>query len=179
MATPDARKIIFGTSVVPKIQANTTSTQETLEDGTTVGVAQYEDTILDTTIAKRFGSKSTVDTNKDQSLDGWVSFFHPADNEIDGIDSLWGAENREWDEVVEVSSTAHTLRSDTVDCNFLYVKNIGDTETARVILDGTEPDIFLPPGAAISLRLNNVSSADIKVDAAENSTTIEYILAKA
>ena len=180
MATPNARQIVFGTSVIPKQTANTTSTQETLEDGTTVGVAQYTDTILDTTIAKRFGGKGTVTTNKDQAYEGWVSFWHPADSEVDGIDSTWGEEGRNWGEIVEVSSTNHTLRTDTVDCNFLYVKNTGDTETARVILDGSsgEPDILLPPGASISLRLNSVSSADIRVDAAANTTTVEYILTK-
>ena len=177
MATPNARQIVFGTSVIPKQTANTTSTQETLEDGTTVGVAQYTDTILDTTIAKRFGGKGTVTIAADQEIDGWVSLFHPADDEIDGLDSLWNLEETNWNEVVEITSTDHTLRDDTEDCNFLYMKNTGAVE-ARIILDGTEPDLLLPPGASISLRLNSVASANIKADTASSSTTIEYVLAK-
>ena len=47
MATPNARQIVFATSVVPKKTADTTATTETLEDGSTVGVALYEDTILE------------------------------------------------------------------------------------------------------------------------------------
>ena len=179
MPTPNARQIVFATSVVPKKTANTTATTETLEDGSTVGVAQYTDTILDTTIGKKFGGKGIVTTNKDQDIDGWVSFFHPADSEIDGLDSLWDNEETNWDEVVEVTSTDHTLRDDTEDCNFIYVKNTGSTNSARLILDGSEPDILIPPGAAISLRLNSVASTDIRVDADHSDgTTIEYVLAK-
>ena len=177
MATPNARQISFGTSVVPKLEAASTSTQVTREDGTTTGIASYTDVILDTTVAKRFGGKGTVTIAADQEIDGWVSFFHPADAEIDGLDSLWNLEETNWDEVVEVTSTDHTLRDDKEDCNFLYMKNTGSVE-ARIILDGTEPDLLLPPGASISLRLNSVASANIKADTSYSSTTIEYVLAK-
>jgi len=177
MGTPNARQISFGTSVVPKLEAASTSTQVTREDGTTTGIASYTDVILDTTVTKRFGGKGTVTIAADQEIDGWVSFFHPADAEIDGLDSLWNLEETNWDEVVEVTSTDHTLRDDTEDCNFLYMKNTGAVE-ARIILDGTEPDLLLPAGASISLRLNSVASASIKADTASSSTTIEYVLAK-
>ena len=180
MATPNARQISFGTSVVPKLEAASTSTQVTREDGTTTGIASYTDVILDTTVAKRFGGKGTVTIAADQEIDGWVSFFHPADSEIDGLDSLWNLEETNWDEVVEVTSTDHTLRDDTEDCNFIYVKNTGSTYDARLMLDGgAEPDILIPPGASVSLRLNSVASANIKVDAEHSDgTTIEYVLAK-
>ena len=179
MATPNARQISFGTSVVPKLEAAITPTQVTREDGTTAGVAIYDDVILDTTIAKRFGGKGTVTVAADQEIDGWISFFHPADAETDGLDSLWNLEETNWDEVVEVTSTDHTLRDDTENCNFIYVKNTGSTYDARLILDGTEPDILIPPGASVSLRLNSVASGNIKVDAAHSDgTTIEYVLGK-
>ena len=89
MATPNARQIVFATSVVPKKTDNTTSTQETLEDGTTVGVAQYTDTILDTTIGKKFGGKGTVTIDADErefimtgyTPEDWDSIFPPEDFE--------------------------------------------------------------------------------------------------
>ena len=177
MATPDARRIAFGTSATARIEAATTDMRVTREDGTAIGNYDSDKVILDTTIAKRFGGKGIVTTNKDQDIDGWVSFFHPADAEIDGLDSLWDNEETNWDEVVEVTSTDHTLRDDAEDCNFLYMKNTGAVE-ARIILDGTEPDLLLPAGASISLRLNSVASANIKADTASSSTTIEYVLAK-
>ena len=179
MATPNARRVVFGSYAIPKLEEATTSTQVIREDGSSAGVASYTDVILDTSVTQRSGGKGTVTTNKDQDIDGWVSFFHPADSEIDGLDSLWDNEETNWDEVVEVTSTDHTLRDDTEDCNFIYVKNTGSTNSARLILDGSEPDILIPPGAAISLRLNSVASADIKVDADHSDgTTIEYVLAK-
>ena len=179
MATPDARRIAFGTSATARIEAATTDMRVTREDGTAIGNYDSDKVILDTTIAKRFGGKGIVTTNKDQDIDGWVSFFHPADSEIDGLDSLWDNEETNWDEVVEVTSTDHTLRDDTENCNFIYVKNTGSTRDARLILDGTEPDILIPPGASVSLRLNSVASANIKVDAEHSDgTTIEYVLAK-
>ena len=131
MATPDARRIAFGTSATARIEAATTDMRVTREDGTAIGNYDSDKVILDTTIAKRFGGKD------------------------------------------------HTLRDDTEDCNFIYVKNTGSTRDARLILDGTEPDILIPPGASVSLRLNSVASANIKVDAEHSDgTTIEYVLAK-
>ena len=151
----------------------------TREEGSIMGNYIADKVILDTTIGKRFGGKGIVTINKEQDIDGWVSFFSPVDSEIDGIDDLWNNEYRVWDEVEEITSTDHTLRPDSpaVNCNFLYVKNLGAVE-ARVILDDTEPDILLPPGASISLRLNSVASDVIKVDTASSSTTIEWVLAK-
>ena len=86
MATPNGRRVAFSTSVVPKKTANTTSTQETLEDGSTVGVAQYTDTILDTTIGKKFGGKGTVTIAANQLIQGWIEAGEVQDD-IDGIDT--------------------------------------------------------------------------------------------
>ena len=189
MATPNARQIVFGTSVVPKKTADTTSTQETLEDGTTVGVAQYTDTILDTTIAKRTGGKGTVTVNANQDIDGWISVTHPQSvisDTTNGMDQDWDDTELNWDEVNEIASDDFTIRDDTEDCNFLYVKNTGKTVEARLALapkldaesEGDQFDILIPPGASVSIRLNSVSSQYIKADTASSSTTIEYVLAK-
>tara|TARA_R100001082_G_scaffold9202_2_gene5264 strand:- start:2748 stop:3293 length:546 start_codon:yes stop_codon:yes gene_type:complete len=179
MGTPNARQIQFATSVVPKKTASTVSTQETREDGGTVGVASYTDTVLDTTIGKRFGGKGVVTIAEDQALQGWISTNEPQD-EIDGLEAKWDETNTHWDEVIEITSTDHTIRHDSATCNFIYVKNVGSVE-ARLFLDGSEPDILIPPGASVSARLNNVPATDIKVDVADgaNPTKIEFVVAKA
>ena len=59
MAVPNDRTVVYGTHVVP---------QEAIvrEEGATT----YK---LDSTIAKRFGGKGSVDITSDQGDDGWVS----------------------------------------------------------------------------------------------------------
>ena len=135
--------------------------------------------MLDTTINKRFGGKGTVTIANDQGIEGWVS-SDTATEEIDGIVDKWNLMDTHWDKVVEITSTDHTIRDDSVNCNFLYVKNLGSTHDARVILDAdAETDVLIPPGASVSLRLNSVSSDLVKVDCAHSDgTTIEYVLAK-
>ena len=177
MGTPNARRIVFGTATTARIEAATTDMRVTREDGSTIGNYDSDKVILDTTIGKRFGGKGIATINANQAYNGWVSFFSPIDEDIEGIDTDWEDEYRVWDEIEEITSTDHTLRSDSVTCNFLYVKNLGAVE-ARVFLDGTEPDILIPPGASISVRLNSVSSGKVKVDTASSSTKIEWVLAK-
>ena len=75
---PNDRRIIWGAHVVPQI-SYTAGNAETREEGTTVGISDYTDYKLDTTIAKRFGGKGSVDINSNQADDGWVSFFSPID----------------------------------------------------------------------------------------------------
>ena len=101
MATPNARQIVFATSVVPKKTADTTATTETLEDGSTVGVALYEDTILDTTIGKKFGGKGTVTIAANQLIQGWIEAGEVQDD-IEGIEDQWQTVNTHWDELVEI-----------------------------------------------------------------------------
>ena len=100
--------------------------------------------------------------------------------DIEGIEDQWQTVNTHWDEMVEITATDHTIRHDTEDCNFIYVKNTGSTEV-RLLLDGAEPDILIPPGASISTRLNGVAANLIKVDVADGAdpTTIEFVVAKA
>ena len=181
MGTPNARQISFGTSVTAKLEAASTNTQVIREDGTTAGVASYTDVILDTTVNKRFGGKGTVTIAADQEIDGWVSVTHPQSvisDTTNGMDQAWEDTELNWDEVNEITSADFTIRDDTEDCNFIYVKNTGSTNSARLILDGSEPDILIPPGASVAIRLNSVSSQYIKLDTASSSTTIQYVLAK-
>ena len=165
MATPNARRIAFGTSV-------TSRNQVTREDGNIAA------TILDPTIAKRFGGKGIVTTAADQLMQGWVDTAIQ-ESEIDGLEDEWQTINTHWDDLVPITSTDHTIRHDSEDCNFVYIKNTGDVE-ARLFLDGTEPDILIPSGASVSIRLNEISAEDIKVDVADGAdpTTIEFVVAK-
>tara|TARA_Y100000310_G_scaffold340702_2_gene437428 strand:+ start:399 stop:944 length:546 start_codon:yes stop_codon:yes gene_type:complete len=179
MGTPNDRRIIFGSSVVPQETYSTTNTTITREEGTTAGRtgASYTDYRIDTTIGKKFGGKGSVDIKSDQTIDGWVSFLHPLDSVTDGIDNLWDQDETNWDMVTEITSSDHTLRDDVADCNFLYLRNLGTVE-CRIALEGDEFDILVPGGASVAMRLNSISSADVKVNTASSPTTIEYILAE-
>ena len=177
MATPNDRRVIWGSHVVPQVSFSTTSTQVTREEGSTAGTASYTDYKLDTTVAKRFGGKGSVDINSDQAVDGWTSFLSPVDNLWEAVDNVWNLDQTVWDGKRGVTTGAATLRSDTVNIDFLYVKNLGSVE-CQLALEGDEFDILIPPGAAVSMRVNSRSSANIKVQTASSTTTIEYVIAK-
>ena len=179
MAIPNDRRIIFGTSVIPQETYSTTNTTVTREEGTVAGRtgASYTDYRIDTTVGKKFGGSGNVDIKSDQTIDGWVSFLHPLDSLVEGIDNLWNQDETHFDQVVSITSDDHTLRADVANCNFLYIKNTGTVE-CQIALEGDEFDILIPAGASISTRLNGISSANIKARTASSSTTIEYVLAE-
>ena len=177
MAVPNDRRVIWGSHVVPQVSYSTTSTQVTREEGSTAGTASYTDYQLDTTVAKRFGGKGSVDINSDQAVDGWVSFLSPVDNLWEAVDNVWNLDQTTWDGERGVTTSAAPLRSDTVNIDFLYVKNLGSVE-CQLALEGDEFDILIPAGAAVSMRVNSISSANIKVQTASSTTTIEYVIAK-
>ena len=163
MATPHDRRIIWGVHVVP---------QEAIvrEEGATT----YK---LDATVAKRFGGKGSVDINSDQAVDGWTSFLSPVDNLWEAVDNVWNLDQTVWDGKRGVTISAAALRSDTVNIDFLYIKNLGSVE-CQLALEGDEFDILIPGGAAVSMRVNSISSDNIKVQTASSTTTIEYVIAK-
>ena len=177
MATPYDRRIIWGSHVVPQESFSTTSTQVTREEGSTAGTASYTDYKLDTTVAKRFGGKGSVDINSDQAVDGWVSFLSPVDNLWEAVDNVWNLDQTTWDGERGVTTSAAALRSDTVNIDFLYVKNLGSVQ-CQLALEGDEFDILIPGGAAVSMRVNSISSDNIKVQTASSTTTIEYVIAR-
>ena len=177
MATPNDRRVIWGAHVIPQVSFTTTDLEETREEGSSVGRADYTDYKLDTTIAKRFGGKGSVDINSNQAVDGWVSFLSPVDSLWEAVDNVWQLDQTTWDGVRGVSTSAAVLRSDTVNIDFLYVKNLGSVE-CQLALEGDEFDILIPGGAAVSMRVNSISSDNIKVQTASSTTTIEYVIAK-
>ena len=94
MAAPNDRKVIWGSHVVPQESFSTTSTQVTREDGSTAGTATYTDYKLDTTVAKRFGGKGSVDITSDQVTDLWTSMVTTL--------ATWSSIEENWNE------TSHT-----------------------------------------------------------------------
>jgi len=179
MATPNDRRVIWGSHVIPQVSFTTTDLEETREEGSSVGRADYTDYKLDTTVAKRFGGKGSVDINSEQDIDGWVSFEHPGEtwDSLSQSTDAWNLNEVIWDGERGVTTSSTTLRSDTVNIDFLYVKNLGSVE-CQLALEGDEFDILIPSGAAVSMRVNSISSDDIKVQTASSTTTIEYVIAK-
>ena len=182
MAEPNDRKVIWGTHVIPQESFSTTSTQVTREEGTTAGRASYTDYKLDTTVAKRFGGKGSVTINTEQGEDGWVSFFSPIDatwGSRSESDDLWESTNTVWDGALSIANGSDTvLRGhDTVNIDFLYIKNTGSNE-ATLDIGNVGNDILIPAGAAVAMRVNSQTSANIRVDTTSGTTTIEYVIAK-
>jgi len=185
MATPNDRRIVYGAYVIPQIAFDTTSTEVTREEGKTAGTASYEDWKLDTTVAKRFGGKSTgdhVQITHDQASDLWASMNRLWDSDY----LVWESTTDNWDALtgfrtITVTDSLSVIRSGSTAVQFLYIKNLGTVE-CELALEGDERDILIPGGAAVSMRTNSssVTSATVKVATAASSsttTTIEYVIA--
>ena len=183
MATPNDRRVIYGAHVVPQVTYSTPAA-ETNEEGATVGVASYTDYKLDTTIAKRFGGKGEVAITHNQGDDDWVSFFSPIDDTWDSrseADDKWEDTFVVWDRGgLYVTDTLALLVSHSTAIKFLYIKNLGSVE-CDLVLEGTERDILIPAGAAVSMRTHSSVAGDtVKVATAAssgNTTQIEYVIA--
>ena len=172
MATPNDRRIIYSSYVVP-IET------ETSEE-------EFVHSKLDTTTdIKKFAGKGNVSIAADQVWDEWVSFFHPNQNwEDTGMDTvtddIWQNQYTLWDGKQSIANGSATVirARDTVNIDFLYIKNTGSFNTATLNLNNIGYDILIPPGAAVSMRVNDIASDTIKVDTVSGTTTIEYIIAK-
>ena len=188
MAVPNDRRVIYGTHVIPQVSFSTTSTEVTREEGSTAGRASYTDYKLDTTVAKRFGGKGSVDITSDQGTDYWTSMASLGQN-WNLFDETWNGTVSTWNTgagEVSVNDSLSTIAESTLvsagtPVKFLYVKNLGSVE-CKLALEGDEPDVLIPPGAAVSMRTTStVTCATVKVataDSSGNTTTIEYVIAK-
>ena len=166
-----ARRVIYSSYVVP-IET------ETSEEG-------FTHNKLDTTTnIKKFAGKGTVPIAADQTNDEWVSFFHPYQNwettSTGGANDLWQNQYTLWDGKQSIANGSATVirAQDTVNIDFLYIKNTGSSNTATLNLNNIGYDILIPPGAAVSMRVNDIGSNTIKVDTVSGATSIEYIIAK-
>jgi hypothetical protein len=166
-----ARRVIYSSYVVP-IET------ETSEEG------MIHDKLDTTANIKKFAGKGTVATAADQINDEWTSFFSPSDNNWEdrdtATDDIWQNQYTLWDGTQLITNGSATVirTQDTVDIDFLYIKNTGSSNTATLNLNNIGYDILISPGAAVSMRVNDIASNTIKVDTVSGSTSIEYIIAK-
>tara|TARA_R110002051_G_scaffold35866_1_gene78426 strand:+ start:846 stop:1430 length:585 start_codon:yes stop_codon:yes gene_type:complete len=194
MATGDpvARRVIFGTHVVP--------TQSIEGEEASVRHTEFQPSPNGT-----LGGKGIATIDEDQWGDGWVSFAHQ-NAYWEDQDDVWQLQGETWsgildfrgywedqDEVWQLqgelwNTTIGTeLTDDTSPCKFLYIKNTGTINEVLVALDGgTNYYITVPPRGSINLRGDGtqllcnevfIKGSDIGTSITE-TTTIEYIIAK-
>ena len=200
MATGDpvARRVIFGTHVVP--------TQSIEGEEASVRHTEFQSSPNGT-----LGGKGIASIDEDQWGDGWVSFAHQNAywEDMDTADDNWEVQGETWDgtldfrgywedhdedwEVVSGSDTwnihsiGKDLTKDPSPCKFLYIKNTGATNEILVALDGgTNYYITVPPGGSVHLRgdgtqllCNEVFIKGSNIGGTyTETTTIEYIIAQ-
>ena len=182
MAVPNDRRIVYGAFVVPQQSYSTTNTQETTEEGYTVGRASYTKYKVDTGVGKTFGGKSTgdhVQVTHDQASDEWTSMIHML-QEWDTLDDLWSTSDAVWGSDsgnLSVTDSGAVIRSGSTVVKFLYIKNLGSVQ-CELALEENEYDMLIPAGAAVSMRTtSSVTCATVKVKTASSTTTIEYLIA--
>ena len=169
MATPNDRRIIFSSYVVP-----------------TKAVAAEELSIHHTEFisspGKTLGGKGSANIDAAQWGDGWVSFSHQGAYWEDQSD-VWELQGETWSG--ELSITAATdLTDDPSDLGFLYIKNTGTSINAEVSLNGTGGNyyIVIPPGGSVHLRGGstsfNCNSIFVRGASGSSTTTIEFIIAQ-
>ena len=191
----DARRIIFGTYVVPQ---EGELAEETIP-------AKYillqQDTSGDA-VGKTLGGKGHVTTAQVQAnqwSDTWTSMAHQHMNWEDWSDSndiygnRWEDCQEPWNGVLSVGTSKMQLASghttDSVnnlvvdkDLAFVYVKNTGGTYNVYLSCTARGSagfNIVIPPGGSVQFRGGGTHCDDIYVKCAGGqSSTIEYILAK-
>ena len=185
----DARRIIFGSYVVPQ---EGELAEETIP---TKYILLQQDSSGDA-VAKTLGGKSEVTTSQIQASqwgDGWVSFAHQQMNWEDYADNTdhsgnyWEDMAEAWDGILSISTSAIQLSQANAgatdkDLAFVYVKNLGGTYNVYLSCTaggGSGYNIVIPPGGSVQFRGGGTHCDDIYVKCASGqSSTIEYILAK-
>ena len=173
MATgnPEARRIIFGTHVVPtySIEGEETSVRHT----------EFQ-----TSPGKTLGGKGSASINNDQWGDGWTSFNHQGAYWEDQSD-VWELVGETWSGELSITSAVKLTDDTSTTCAFVYIKNTGTSVNAEVSLNDTGGNyyIIIPPGGSVHLRGDGTTLECNKVyvrgASGSSTTTIEYIIAKA
>ena len=170
MATGDpvARRVIFGTHVVP--------TQSIEGEETSVRHTEFQPSPNGT-----LGGKGSAAINATQWGDGWVSFAHHGAYWEDQGD-IWDLQGEVWDGTLGLTTSPTDLTDDTSDLAFLYIKNTGDTNNALVSLNGTSGNyyIIVPPNGSVHLRGDGTTLEcnEVFVKSNTSTTTIEFLIAK-
>ena len=165
---PTARKIIFSTYVVP--------TQTDTMEETTRTQTSYQPSPGGT-----LGGKGTAIVDATQWADEWRSAGTTDFVWEEWTTTNW-SEGHTWTEYLTISNSAHQLTTDSTDCGFLYVKNLGTAVNALVSLNGTSGNyyIIVPPGGSVCLRgTTALECNEVYVKAAtSDGTNIEYVIAQ-
>ena len=168
MATGDpvARRIIFGTHVVPtySIEGEEKSVRHTEFQPDPAGT---------------FGGKGVATIDEDQWGDGWTSFNHQGAYWEDQSD-VWELLGEVWDGILAVTAAAPLqLTANTDPCKFLYIKNTGSIKVLVALDGGTNYYIVIPVNGSIALRGDGTQllCSEVYVKAESAGTTMEFIIA--
>ena len=185
----DARRIIFGTYVVPQ-------EGEAPEESIPSKYILLQQDSNGDAVAKTLGGKGHVTTAQIQANqwgDGWVSFAHQQMNwedyadETDHSGNYWEDMAEAWNGILNIGTSAVQLSQANAgatnkDLAFVYVKNSGGTYNiylSCVAGGGSGYNIVIPPGGSVQFRGGGTHCDDIYAKCAGGqSSTIEYILAK-
>ena len=174
MATPNDRRIIFSSYVVP--------TKAVAAEELSIHHTEFLGSTSNDTLSKTLCGKGSANIDAAQWGDGWVSFSHQGAYWEDQSD-VWELQGETWSG--ELSITAATdLTDDTSDLGFLYIKNTGTSVNAEVSLNGTGGNywIIIPPNGSVHLRGGstsfNCNSVFVRGASGSSTTTIEFIIAQ-
>jgi hypothetical protein len=168
----NARRVIFSTYVIP--------TQIKEMEETSITHEEFQ-----TNVNKTLGGKGTAIINATQWGDDWTSTTHSNYSKWEDFSDVF------WEDVLlypsksgrlSLSSTATQLTSDSTDCAFLYVKNLGLTNEVYVSLNGTSGNYYItiPPEGSVHLRgTDALECNEVYVKCTGSETTeIEYLIAQ-
>ena len=172
---PNARRIIFGTYVVP-------TRIDTMEEDS------ISKTSFQTSPGKTLGGKGSAAIDAAQWNDAWTSMFHTQvkwedlDDTDDTTGNRWEDTYETWNGTLTLGTGGVQLTVDTgIDCGFLYVKNTGSVKNALVSLNGdSHYYIVIPPNGSVCLRgTTDLECSEVYVKASHSDgTTIEWIIAQ-
>ena len=164
---PNARRIIFSSYVVP-------SQSDTMEETT------ITQTTFQASPGGTLGGKGVATIDAAQWGDEWCSAGTTYFNWEDWTTTNW-EEGHSWTEYLTLSTSAHQLTTDSTDCGFLYIKNLGTDKNVLVSLNGdSNYYIIVPPGGSICLRgTTDLECSEVYVKASHSDgTDIEYVIAQ-
>ena len=176
MATPNDRRIIFSSYVVP--------TKAVAAEELSVHHTEFLGSTSNDTLSKTLGGKGSASIDAAQWGDGWTSFNHQGAYWEDQSD-VWELVGETWSGELSITSAVKLTDNTSTTCAFVYIKNTGTSVNAEVSLNDTGGNyyIIIPPGGSVHLRGDGTTLECNKVyvrgASGSSTTTIEYIIAKA
>ena len=166
MSTPNDRRVIYSTYIVPT---------KTLEMDETYVTQEVFMGSPGKTLGGR--GKMTIGTQ-------WGDGFTSMNTNWEDADDNWEVQGQTFSNELSVSNTATDLNDEDSQLDFLYIKNTGLTNEVFVSLAGNVSGKYLieiPPEGSVYLRgaHADLDCNDVFVRCSNGeSTTIEYIVAK-